>query len=89
MTKRRVVVTGIGAVTPLASNVNSTWAKLINGESGLGNITIFDPKDCACTIAGEVKQTVEGQVNHPDLLDINKYIEAKEHSLGLEKYGLI
>ena len=38
--KRRVVVTGIGAVTPLAENANSTWQKLIAGKSGIGNITI-------------------------------------------------
>ncbi len=77
MTKRRVVVTGIGAVTPLSATAHGSWKKLVDGQSGLGNITIFDPKDCACTIAGEVKLAAEGQ-NDPDLLDINQYIEVKE-----------
>src|SRR3989338_6461525 len=77
MTKRRIVVTGIGAVTPLAATAEGTWKKLIEGKSGLGNITIFDAKDCACRIAGEVKlasETNQGEV----FFDINKYIDVKE-----------
>jgi 3-oxoacyl-[acyl-carrier-protein] synthase II len=71
--KRRVVVTGIGAVTPLFSNAETTWKKLVNGESGLGNITIFDPAESPCKIAGEVKfGTEEGMLN------IDSYIDVKE-----------
>ena len=55
MTKRRVVVTGLGAVTPVGNNVPDTWAALIAGTSGVGTITGFDPEGFACTIAGEVK----------------------------------
>ncbi len=78
MTKRRIVVTGIGAVTPLSANAESSWKKIIAGESGLGNITIFDAKDCACTIAGEVKPMIAGQENNLDLFDVNKYVDVKE-----------
>jgi len=71
--KRRVVVTGVGAVTPLAENAKSTWEKLIAGKSGIGNITIFDVNDSPCRIAGEVKLGLEG-----DLFNIDKYIDPKE-----------
>lgn len=74
MSKRRVVVTGIGAVTPTGPNAEKSWENIKNSKSGLSNITIFDAKDCACKIAGEVK---EGE-NNPDLLDINQYIDPKE-----------
>jgi len=77
MTKRRIVITGIGAVTPLASTIEATWKKLINGQSGLGNITIFDPTESPCKIAGEVKLAIEGQINS-DLFNIDQYIEMKE-----------
>lgn len=73
MTKRRVVVTGIGAVTPLACGIKKTWTRLINGESGLGNITLFDPSEVACRIAGQVKEGT-GE----DEFDINKYVDVKE-----------
>ncbi len=63
---RRVVVTGLGLVTPLANGVEHTWKKLLNGESGLGNITRFDASAIACTIAAEVPYGEgEGEFN-PD-----------------------
>ena len=71
--KRRVVVTGIGAVTPLSSTINGTWKKLINGESGIGKISLFDTTDCPCKIAGEVKFG-----NGEDLLNLDDYVEQKE-----------
>ncbi len=43
--KRRVVVTGMGAVTPLAATAEATWKKLIKGESGIGQISIFDKNE--------------------------------------------
>jgi 3-oxoacyl-[acyl-carrier-protein] synthase II len=52
---RRVVVTGLGLVTPLGADVETTWANLIAGESGAGQITRFDASNQKCTIACEVK----------------------------------
>ncbi len=51
---RRVVVTGLGLVTPLGTGVEAVWRRLLAGESGLGPITRFDAKDMSCRIAAEV-----------------------------------
>lgn len=55
MNLRRVVVTGMGTVNPLAHNVPETWDRLVKGESGVGPITKFDASTFTCRIAGEVK----------------------------------
>jgi 3-oxoacyl-[acyl-carrier-protein] synthase II len=52
---RRVVVTGLGLVTPLGGSVEQTWERLLAGQSGAGTITRFDSTDYACRIACEVK----------------------------------
>ncbi|HML08110.1 MAG TPA: beta-ketoacyl-ACP synthase II [Xanthobacteraceae bacterium] len=51
---RRVVVTGLGMVTPLACGVESTWKRLLAGDSGIEQITKFDVSDLSCQIAGQV-----------------------------------
>jgi 3-oxoacyl-[acyl-carrier-protein] synthase II len=53
--RRRVVVTGIGMISPLGSSVQKTWDGLLAGKSGIGPITRFDPEGLETTIAGEVK----------------------------------
>ncbi len=65
--KRRVVVTGIGMITPVGADTEKTWEGLINGKSGISPITLFDDKDIPTQIAGEVKG-----------FDPAAYIEAKE-----------
>ena len=54
-TKKRVVVTGIGMVSPLGDTRESSWNSAIEGKSGISKISLFDIADCACQIAGEVK----------------------------------
>ncbi len=53
--RRRVVVTGLGMVSPLGLSVKSSWKALLAGESGINRITHFDVKDYPCQIAGELK----------------------------------
>lgn len=53
--ERRVVVTGMGALTPIGNDVASYWDSLVNGRSGIGPITLFDPSRTAAKIAGEIK----------------------------------
>jgi 3-oxoacyl-[acyl-carrier-protein] synthase II len=53
--KRRVVITGLGFVTPLGIGVEQTWSALVAGKSGISRITKFDPTNLVTQIAGEVK----------------------------------
>lgn len=52
--RRRVVVTGLGAVTPIGNDVDSTWESMVSGRSGVGPISLFDAADYKTTIAAEV-----------------------------------
>ena len=55
MSKRRVVVTGLGLITPVGIGVSESWANIINGQSGIGKITKFDCSSYPSQVAGEVK----------------------------------
>ena len=70
---RRVVVTGLGMVTPLASGVEPSWTKLLAGESGIRPIETFDVSDLPAKIGGMVPRG-EG----PGLFQPTDYVEAKE-----------
>ena len=70
---RRVVVTGIGAVTPLAAGVESTWKALLESKSGIKKIARVDVSDLPCKIAGEVPYGTEPWQFNPD-----NHIEPKE-----------
>ena len=55
MSNRRVVVTGIGAITPIGNNLNDYWSSLTEGVSGAGPITLFDASNFKTKFACEVK----------------------------------
>jgi 3-oxoacyl-[acyl-carrier-protein] synthase II len=55
MARRRVVVTGLGCISPVGNTVANSWASLLAGQSGIDTITSFDPSAYACRFAGEVK----------------------------------
>jgi 3-oxoacyl-[acyl-carrier-protein] synthase II len=55
MSKRRVVITGLGCISPVGNSVSAAWEALLAGQSGIGPITKFDASAFACKIAGEVK----------------------------------
>ena len=67
MTRRRVVVTGLGCISPVGNTVTAAWNQLLAGQSGIGLITKFDAEAFSCKIAGEVKG-----------FDVESYIGAKE-----------
>jgi 3-oxoacyl-[acyl-carrier-protein] synthase II len=73
MSKRRVVVTGLGTINPLGNNVADSWEKLINGDSGIDYITSFDTEDLPVKFAGEVKG-----------FDANEYM-GKQHARKLDR----
>jgi 3-oxoacyl-[acyl-carrier-protein] synthase II len=72
---KRVVVTGLGMVTPLGCGVETTWRRLIEGESGVSRVEHFDVSDIPCQIAGQAPRGagVDGAFN-PD-----EWMEPKEH----------
>lgn len=74
MELKRVVVTGLGAVTPIGNTVEETWNNLLKGVSGAGPITSFDSSKCKTHFACEVKD-----------LDINQYLDRKD-SRKLDRY---
>ena len=67
MTKRRVVVTGIGAISPVGNTAEESWEAVINGKSGIGPLTRLDSEQFPVKVAAEVKD-----------FDIEEYIERKE-----------
>lgn len=54
MSKRRVVITGLGIVSPVGQTLDENWSNIVNGVSGIGKIQAFDPSGYPCQIAGEV-----------------------------------
>ena len=67
MSRRRVVVTGLGCISPVGNTVPEAWASVLSGRSGIGPISKFDASAFACKIAGEVRG-----------FDLESYIGAKE-----------
>jgi 3-oxoacyl-[acyl-carrier-protein] synthase II len=67
LSKRRVVVTGLGIVSPIGNSVAEVWDSLTAGRSGIGRISHFDPSAMACQIAGEVRN-----------FDVTQYLSAKD-----------
>ena len=67
MSRRRVVVTGLGCISPVGNTVDQAWAQVLAGKSGIGLISKFDASAFSCRIAGEVRD-----------LDLDPYISPKD-----------
>ena len=65
MSKRRVVITGLGIVSPVGIGLQESWSNILAGKSGITRITRFDPTLFACQIAGDVKNFDVGQYLNP------------------------
>ena len=61
MSKRRVVITGLGILSPLGNDLASSWDGIVNGRSGIGPITHFDASNFTTRIAGEVRDFDPGE----------------------------
>jgi 3-oxoacyl-[acyl-carrier-protein] synthase II len=95
---RRVVVTGLGLVTPLGGDVETSWKNILAGKSGIGPITRFDVSDQKATIAGEVKPAdheygfdASKRVDHKTQRQVDQFIIYGIDAAGqaLEDAGLI
>lgn len=76
MSKKRVVITGIGAITPVGHNVSQTWQSLINGVSGVGMITRFDATGLPTQIAAEIKNyNPEEHFDHKEVKKLDLYTQ--------------
>ncbi len=80
MSRRRVVITGLGIVSPVGNSVTEAWASILAGKSGITRISRFDSKRLSCQIAGEVKN-----------FDLTGYLERKEarHMDTFIHYGMV
>ena len=67
MPKRRVVITGMGVISPVGNNISDAWTNILNGKSGITRITRFDASALTSQIAGEVKD-----------FDVSQYISVKD-----------
>lgn len=65
--RKRVVITGLGAITPIGNNLAEYWSGLLQGRNGVGSVTLFDASQHACQFAAEVKD-----------FDPNKYLDKKD-----------
>ncbi|MCG8624955.1 MAG: beta-ketoacyl-ACP synthase II [Proteobacteria bacterium] len=74
---RRVVVTGMGVITPLGLGIDRNWSRLLAGASGIGTIGGFVADDLPCQIAGRVPTTELGQQGE-HAIDLDAYLPAKE-----------
>ena len=79
MSRRRVVITGLGIISPVGNSVTEAWASILAGKSGIARISRFDPLRLSCQVAGEVKG-----------LDLAAYLERKEarHMDTFIHYGM-
>ena len=80
---KRVVITGIGMVTPCGNGKDAAWANVKAGACGITRITRFDPSRCTCQVAGEVK-------NFDAYLDETGYVDRKaaRHMDLFSKYAV-
>jgi len=84
--QRRVVVTGVGLVSPVGVGTEVTWQALLRGESGIGHIALFDASGFSCRIAGEVKGfTPEDFIERKEIKKMGRFIQ---FALGASEFAM-
>ena len=75
--KRRVVVTGLGAITPIGNSINSFWNSVKEGKNGIDKITCFDTEDFKVKVAAEVKDfNAEEYLGKKDAKRLDRFIQS-------------
>lgn len=90
-TARRVVITGMGVVSPVGIGKEKFWASLINGRSGIGRITLFDTEGYPVTIAGEVDDfDISDKIDSKELRHLDRFVQFAIEAAGeaIEDSGL-
>ena len=88
---KKVVITGMGAVTPLGNTIEETWENLLRKRSGVSHITRFDPSRLPSRIAGELKGfSAENHISRKDILRLDPFIHyaAAAAEMALEDAGI-
>jgi len=90
---RRVVVTGVGILSPLGNSAEDTWRAILQGRNGITRITQFDPAQFACRIAGEVKAFDPlKHLERKDLKKMGRFIQfaiaATEEAMGSARFSI-
>ena len=75
MEKKRVVITGLGLLTPVGNSKEETWKALIDGRSGVGEISDFDARDYPCQIAGEIKNFDPSFIDRKSLRHMDRFVQ--------------
>ncbi len=92
MSKRRVVITGLGILSPLGNDLASSWDGIVNGRSGIGMITHFDASTFATRIAGEVKEFDPAQwIGPKDIKKMDPFVHygVAAALMAIEDAGLV
>lgn len=82
----RIVVTGMGAVTPVGNTVDESWQNCLDGNSGVGPVTQFDASDLPCRIAGEVKEF--NPSDHMDFKEARRMSRASQLAIAAARMAL-
>lgn len=77
MEKKRVVITGLGAVTPIGTDVETAWENIKNGVSGIGRLTRLDPEQFPAKVAAEIND-----------FEAEKYIEKKKRAVWIASHNM-
>src|SRR5215212_3187804 len=89
---RRVVITGVGALSPVANGARATWEALVAGRSGIERITLFDPSPYPQQLAGEVKNFDNSSIDAKELRHMDRYTQfavvATQEALADSEYKI-
>ena len=75
MSERRVVITGIGMISPVGNSATDSWKSILNGNSGVSNITKFDTEGFETKFAATVKYNPENHLDKKEIRRVDEFIQ--------------